>query len=115
MKKVQLVTLTLTAMLCAAGVSAQQKGMDMGGMNMGKPPAGGVAATHAASGIVKKLNVKAGVVTLAHGPVNSLSWPPMTMSFKVRDTRLLAKLQEGHKVDFEFVKEGDDYVLTSVK
>jgi Cu/Ag efflux protein CusF len=33
----------------------------------------------------------------------------------VRDKSLLARLAAGKKVDFEFVKDDDDYVLTAVK
>lgn len=39
----------------------------------------------------------------------------MTMSFKVKDKGLLAKLAVDKKVGFGFIKEGDDYVVTSVK
>ena len=39
----------------------------------------------------------------------------MTMGFKVKDKALLAGLKEGQKVVFEFVQEGDDYVVTKVK
>lgn len=37
------------------------------------------------------------------------------MGFKVEDRELLAKLTLDKKVDFGFVKEGEDYVVTSVK
>ncbi len=115
MKKATLTTLMLTAALSAVSVQAQSKLESMAGMNMEKPVAGSAQVTHAATGVVKKINAKAGVVTLAHGPVNSLNWPPMTMGFKVKDKNLLAKLAVGKKVDFEFAQEGDDYVLTTVK
>lgn len=115
MKKVAIVSLALSVVLPSSVAFAQQK-MDGAGMNMTtKPPAANTQTTHMATGIVKKLNPKTGVVTLAHGPVNSMNWPPMTMGFKVKDKALLTKLKEGRKVGFEFVQEGDDYVVTSVK
>ena len=52
---------------------------------------------------------------ISHGPVNILNWPSMTMGFKVKDNDLRAKLVVNKKVDFAFVKDGDDYVVTSVK
>ena len=89
---------------------------NMGSMTMGKKPhAESKAASHKASGTVKKLDQKTGVVTLSHGPVATLNWPAMTMSFKVRDKALLPKLAEGSKVNVELIKDGDDYVVTSVK
>jgi len=47
--------------------------------------------------------------------VASLKWPAMTMSFLVKDKATLEKLREGGKVEFEFVQQGKDYVITSVK
>ncbi len=118
MKKIAIATLVLAAMLPAAPVLAQQKMDEMKGMDISKSMEMGKAAspvTHAAQGVVKKLDPKAGVVTIAHEPINSLNWPAMTMGFKVKDAMLLGKLEEGKKVRFRFVREGDDYVMTSLK
>ena len=54
-------------------------------------------------------------VTIAHEPVSTMNWPAMTMTFKVKDKALLQKVKEGEKVDFEFVQQGKDYVVTAVK
>lgn len=40
---------------------------------------------HQAVGVVKKVDAKTGVVTLAHEAVNSMNWPPMTMGFMVKE------------------------------
>ena len=115
MKKVAIATLVLATLLPAA-VLAQQKMDDMKGMakgmDMGKAA---TQTTHAGQGVVKKINTKSGVVTIAHEPVNSMNWPAMSMGFKVKDAVLLGKLAQGKKVHFEFVREGDDYVVTSLK
>ena len=73
------------------------------------------AAAHQATGVVKTVDAKAGTVTLAHDPVKSLKWPAMTMGFQVKDKALLDKLQPGKKIEFEFVQQGKDYVVTAVK
>lgn len=91
------------------------KGMDMKGMDMGTKPAAGTQAAHKATGVVKKVDPKAGTVTLAHDPVKSLKWPAMTMGFTVKDKSLLDKLAAGKKVEVEFVQQGSDYVITHVK
>jgi Cu(I)/Ag(I) efflux system protein CusF len=44
-----------------------------------------------------------------------MNWPAMTMTFKVKDKALLQKVKQGEKVNFEFVQQGKDYVVTAVK
>jgi Cu(I)/Ag(I) efflux system protein CusF len=93
------------------------KDMDMKGMDMKDKSAGkkSEAKTHKGVGTVKKVDPAGGKVTLAHGPIQSLKWPAMTMSFTVKDKAMLDKLSPDKKVEFEFVQQGSDYVITSVK
>ena len=70
---------------------------------------------HKGVGVVKKVDPARSTVTLDHGPVESLNWPGMTMPFTVRDKSLFEKVQPGKKVEFEFVQQGKDYQITSVK
>jgi len=118
-----------TLLLTTSTAFAQQKmddmkGMDMGnmgnmgnmkGMDMDKKSSASTPATHLANATVKKFDEKASTVTLAHGPIASLNWPAMTMSFKVKDKVLLKNLSVDKRVAVQFVKEGEDYVVTSVK
>jgi len=115
MKQFVSLLLVLTFTVAAPAVSHAQPGMDMKGMDMGKKPAAGAQATHKAAGVVKKVDPKAGTVTLAHDPVKSLNWPAMTMGFTVKDKTLLDKMQAGKKVEFKFVQQGKDNVITGVK
>jgi len=115
MKKAALTSLVLALLLPAAMVMAQPKVDDMNRMDMAKKPAPGVPMAHEVIGTVKKVDAKAGVVTLAHEPVKSMNWPAMTMDFKVKDKMLLDKLSIGKKVSFEFVQENKDYVITGMK
>ena len=73
------------------------------------------SAVHKGVGVVKKVDPARSTITLDHGPIKSLNWPGMTMSFTVRDKALLAQAQPGKKVEFEFVQQGKDYQITSVK
>ncbi|AOV03013.1 MAG: copper-binding protein [Pseudomonadota bacterium] len=100
------------------------KGMDMKDMDAKKcqdmmkgMDAKGTAksAAHEADAVVKEFDAVQGKVTLAHGPVKSLGWPAMTMAFGVKDKALYDKLAVGAKVHVGFKKEGDGYVVTSVK
>lgn len=88
---------------------------DMKGMDMSKKPAPAAQGSHQAKATVKKVDEKLATVTLAHDPVASLNWPAMTMSFRVKDKALMPKLTAGKRVDVEFVQEGEDYVVKSVK
>ena len=65
--------------------------------------------------MVKKVDSAKSTVTLDHEPIKSMNWSAMTMTFPVKDRKLLDKLQTGKKVEFEFVQEGKDSVITSVK
>ena len=96
-------------------MKGDMKGMDMKGMDMGSKDSTSKGSTHKANGVVKAVDVQKSTVTLAHGPVSTMKWPAMQMTFKVRDKAMLDKLAVDKKVDVEFVAEGKDYVVTSVK
>lgn len=98
------------------------KGMDMKGMDMdkckemmGSSDKASKDTVHKTSAVVKKADPEKGTVTLSHEPVATLSWPAMTMAFKVKDKALFDKLGTGKNVNVEFVKDGSNYVVTSVK
>lgn len=78
-------------------------------------PSRETAAVHQTVATVKSVNAEKGTVLLAHGPVKSLNWPAMTMSFLVEDKALLQQLAAGKKVDVQFVKRGSNYLITSLK
>ncbi|WP_024303470.1 copper-binding protein [Pseudogulbenkiania sp. MAI-1] len=94
----------LTAMLPAQAT-------DMGMTSTAKP-AGQMAR---AEGVIKALDAKAGTVTLAHGAVQELKWPAMTMAFKLAKPELAKGLAVGKKVTFEFQSQGMSAVITAIK
>jgi Cu(I)/Ag(I) efflux system periplasmic protein CusF len=65
-----------------------------------------------ASGEVRRIQADQSTITLKHGPISSISMPPMTMTFKVRDPALLGKVKVGDKVLFraEVARDGTTYV-----
>jgi Cu(I)/Ag(I) efflux system protein CusF len=98
--------------LSSAAALAQKQMDDMSGM----PAASAArASAHHASGVVKKVDPKSGLVTIAHEPVKSLNWPSMTMGFLVKDKALLDKLAVGQRVNFDFEQGSKGYVVTAVK
>ena len=107
----------------ASAQSQGMGGMDMKGMDMKGDMKGmdmksekkAKSQTHKGSGTVSKVDAEKGSVTIAHGPVESMKWPAMTMTFKVKDKAMLDKLAKDQKVDFEFKEEGKEHVITNVK
>lgn len=51
-------------------------------------------------GIVKKVDKPAGKITIAHGPLENLNMPGMTMAFAVKDQAMLDLVKAGDKVSF---------------
>ena len=100
----------VVAALFMVSVNAQMKGMDMA-------PAQGQskAAVHEAKGVVTAIDTSSGKVMIKHEAVRSLNWPAMTMGFMVKDKAVLGRIKKDQKIDFEFVQQGKDYVVTAVK
>ena len=114
MKQSVALSLVLALSLEIPAVGHAQSG-SMQSMDMDKKPAARAQTAHKATGVVKKVDPKSGTVTLAHEAIKSLNWPAMAMGFQVKDKTLVDELRPGKKVDFEFVQQGKDYVITSVK
>ena len=88
------------------------KDMDMKGMKADKKAEGQV---HKGTGVVTNVDRTGGKVTLKHEPIKSLNWPTMTMAFGVKDKAMLDKVAKDKKVEFEFVQQGQQFVITSIK
>lgn len=72
------------------------------------------AATMAmATGTVESIDTAAGKITIAHGPVEALKWPAMTMAFKASPGQL-ASVKTDQKVEFEFESKGMDSTITRI-
>jgi Cu/Ag efflux protein CusF len=105
----------VAALMIPAGVVFAQTG----GMKSADTKAATAKKTplivYAAAATVKKVDAASGTVTLAHSPVKELNWPAMTMLFTIRDKALFGKLAVDRKVEFTFIQDGPDYVVTAVK
>src|SRR5262245_12011642 len=116
MKAVVLTTALVLAAGTALAQSGNMKGMDMTGMEMKGMESGKKSSTavHKGVGVVKSVDPAKGRVTLDHEPIKSMNWPAMTMAFSVKDKKLFDSLQSGKKVEFDFVQEGKEQVITAV-
>ncbi|MFO1198872.1 MAG: copper-binding protein [Burkholderiaceae bacterium] len=114
------------AVAVAPAAPAQHAGHDAGKPAAAARPATAAAPAAAlaagsrvagrATGVVARLlDAGQSLAMIAHDPVRSLNWPPMTMAFKFRDKALFGKLAPGAKIEFDFVQEGEDYVVTALQ
>lgn len=112
--------LSISALVAGArALAACGSNEPQGGQEGSAQPANSAAAsadpsgeTHSGTG---KLTEVSGVkVTIAHGPVASVGWPAMTMSFQASSPDLLKDVKVGDTVDFQFQKAGEQYALTSI-
>ena len=111
----QLVAFLAAGALVGAAVpmaAAQTKHGEMKGMDHAQSAKSQI---HKGTGVVTNVERNAGKVTLKHEPIESLNWPGMTMAFTVKDKALLDNLAKDKKVQFEFIQEGKQYVITSIK
>ena len=117
MKKSIMSVLIMGLSTVAAAQSDGMKGMDMDhkDMDMKMDKKKSDRTVHKGSGKVTKVDPASNSVTIAHGPIGTMNWPAMTMTFKAKDKALLEKTKPGEKVDFEFMQQGRDYILTAVK
>jgi len=114
MKRLAVVPVVVALSLTAPALLHAQSDA-MRSMSITDPGTKTEVKTHKGVGTVKKIDATAGRVTLAHGPIPSLKWSAMTMTFIVKDKALLGKLAPEKRIEFEFVQQGKDYVVTSVK
>ena len=77
--------------------------------------AGSVAAAEFTKGKVKKLDDKAGKVTIIHEELKSLDMPAMTMVFRIGEGVDRAKLKEGADIEFVADRINGKITVTEVK
>lgn len=75
------------------------------------PTSNVVAEVYSGTGTIQ--SVAANKVTIAHGPIEGIGWPAMTMTFTAPPG--MAEVKAGTPVDFSFRRDGGAYVLTSIR
>lgn len=69
-------------------------------------------AAHEGEGVITAISGNA--VTLRHEPIQSLSWPAMTMTFEVQSGALLEGLAVGDHVRFRLQESGSAHVIDQI-
>ena len=71
---------------------------------------------HHAEGKLVSIDLKAGTVSVSHGPIPSLKWPAMTMDFVLANPSLVTGLKPGATISIEIVeRQPGEWVITSLK
>ena len=78
----------------------------------GGPEASTTAEVYSGTGTVQ--SVSGDQVTIAHGPIEGIGWPAMTMAFRADSPGLVQGISVGDRVSFAFRQDGGAYVLTSL-
>lgn len=76
---------------------------------------GAVSAATFTKATVKKIDEKAGKVTLIHEELVDLEMPAMTMVFVVGDPAMLAQLEVGKEIEFIADRVNGKLTVTAVK
>ncbi len=67
-------------------------------------------------GRIEAIDFTHATVTLAHGPIESLRWPAMTMDFRFLEPALLQSFKPGQKVIFEIAEEpAGEFVIVRIQ
>ena len=101
------------ALTLAAANAATADGMaNMKGMAVSRPR----AAKHGKGiGVIKAIDTKKGTLTIQHGPIPTVSWPAMTMTFKAKPPALLTGLKVGQTVGFDTTVRGMSADVTAIR
>jgi Cu(I)/Ag(I) efflux system protein CusF len=67
-----------------------------------------------ASGTVVAVDHELSRVTVDTNPIEALKLPALGLAFIVYDRRLMDRLRAGRKVEFEFIRQGRNFVLVRV-
>lgn len=68
-----------------------------------------------AQGTVKKIDRSAGKLTIAHGPLESLGMPAMTMAFRAAEAGMLDQVAAGDRIRFAVERIGGVLTITTIE
>lgn len=69
------------------------------------------SSTRQADGTVRKVDTATGKLTIAHGPLEGLGMPSMTMAFGVAERAMLESVKVGDKIRFVPAQVGGDLTV----
>lgn len=112
MLKALIVPIALLAAACSPPATQEAKTDDM---SMAEPATTEVAGPIASTGTVTQVDAAAGTITINHGAIAAISWPPMTMQFTAESPAILQGIAVGDTVSFELKSTTETSVVTMVQ
>lgn len=73
------------------------------------------AAIKPADGTVRKVDAATGKLTIAHGPLEGLGMPSMTMAFRVAEQAMLETVKVGDRIRFAPAHVGGELTVISLE
>ena len=108
------IALVAAVFLASTPTRANDVGEGMKGMpGMDKKAA--TVKTGKGVGVVTALDRNAAKVTIKHGPIPSVGWPAMTMTFAANPPALLKGLKVGQRIAFDVKTKGGAAEITGVR
>lgn len=74
-----------------------------------------MAEAKLAEGMVKKIDKPTGKLTIAHGPLETLGMPAMTMAFLAAEPGMLDQVKEGDNIRFVVEMVGGALTVTNIE
>ena len=87
-------------------------GMAMPGM--GSKTDESESAILAGTGVVREVDKPRGRIKLTHDPIEAVSWPRMTIVFRVKSASLVDQVRPGDKVKFVLTKSSTGFVISDI-
>jgi Cu(I)/Ag(I) efflux system protein CusF len=106
--------LLAAAVLAAAPTLAQNMGGGMKGMSSMDNMAPAVK-TGKGVGVITAIDPKAAKLTIKHGPIPTVGWPAMSMTFAATPPALLKGLKVGQRIAFDVRTKGGAGEVTAVR
>lgn len=113
MLKALIAPIVLLASACSPP-AAQDPAKTDAGMNMTESAAPAVAGPISGVGTVTAVDATAGTVSLDHEAIAAISWPAMSMQFRVEDPASLQAIAVGDRVSFELKSATETQVITAI-
>ena len=100
------------ALLLAACGEEQTAAPEAQDVTSGSPASNAVAEVYSGTGTVQ--SISGNKIAIAHGPIEGIGWPAMTMTFTA-PPGMAEGVKIGTQVNFSFRRDGDSFVLTLLR
>ena len=97
----------------APGHEGSMPGMEMPGM--GSKPDGAQPSSLTGTGVVRGVDKPGARIKLTHDPIAAVSWPQMTIVFRVKTSSLVDQVKQGDKVKFVLTQSSAGYVISDIQ